>query len=60
MDEDVYMTEHSASHVMIQYNTCNQKFLKPQDNFGRFVKFFLDLQKVPSESSIKPTSNCFE
>ena len=30
--------------------------LKPQDSFGRFVIFFLDLQKwtIPSESTIEP------
>ena len=37
--------------------------LKPQDSFGRFVLKILDLQKVDhtrSESTIKPTGNCFE
>ena len=37
--------------------------LKPQDSFGRFVlKFFSIFRKwtIPSESTIKPTGNCFE
>ena len=41
----------------------NLFLLKPQDSFGRFVKIVIDLQKadhIPSESTIKPTGNCFE
>ena len=37
--------------------------LKPQDSFGRFVNFFFLIFRkwtIPSESTIKPTGNCFE
>ena len=36
--------------------------LKPQDSFGRFVKNLSIFRKwtIPSESTIKPTGNCFE
>ena len=39
-----------ASHLKLVsiflWDVKLKKFLKPQDSFGRFVNFFLDLQKV--------------
>ena len=41
--------------------THTHTHLKPQDSFGRFVKNFLDLEKVDHTiRKLKPTSNCFE
>ena len=50
---DIIITE-----LLFEYHT-----LKPQDSFGKFVlKKFLIFRKwtIPSESTIKPISNCFE
>ena len=40
----------------------HQRCIKPQDSFGRFVFKNLIFRKwtIPSESTIKPTGNCFE
>ena len=35
----------SKHYILVSFKLCWSQ-LKPQDSFGRFVKFFLDLQKV--------------
>ena len=59
-------TRNTAEKLNTEHSFTNSSMkLKPQDSFGRFVKFFHDIQRVDhtirnSESTIKPTGNCFK